>query len=93
MEVKTNIGKEFLQILKECFPKGNVLNKIFNTNNTKISYSCLPNMARRFKKMNIRKMNDQNIEKEAEPISSCKCRNLCPVNGECTQNNICIAQL
>lgn len=42
--VTTNVGKYFLNLLKIYFPKDHKLNKIFNKNNVKISYSCMPNM-------------------------------------------------
>ena len=42
--VKTNVGKKFLSIVKDSFPKGHPLKKIFNKNTLKISYSCMPNL-------------------------------------------------
>ncbi|KAK3722560.1 hypothetical protein QZH41_007011 [Actinostola sp. cb2023] len=44
--VKTNVGKEFLRIIDKCFPPSNRLHKIFSRNTVKISYSCMPNVAR-----------------------------------------------
>ena len=43
LNVETNIGKEFLKIIR-AFPKNNVLAPIVNTNTTKISYQALQNM-------------------------------------------------
>ena len=40
---ETNIGKTFLTLLDKHFPKTNKFHKIFNKNNVKVSYSCLPN--------------------------------------------------
>ena len=37
--IKTNIGKTFLNLMKKHFPKTNKLHKIFNKNTVKISYS------------------------------------------------------
>ena len=42
--LKTNIGKEFIKIISESFPKSHKLHKIFNRNSIKISYCCLPNI-------------------------------------------------
>ena len=42
--VKTNIGREFLKLVDECFPPQNPLSKIFNRQTIKISYSGSPNM-------------------------------------------------
>ena len=43
--VETNIGDEFLNLITKHFPKHHRLHKICNKNNTKISYSCMPNMS------------------------------------------------
>ena len=42
--VKTNLGREFLKIVRECFPRRHVLHAIFNRNTLKLSYSCMPNV-------------------------------------------------
>ena len=41
MNIKTNIGKIFLQLIKKHFPRHNNLHKIFNKNSVKVSYSCM----------------------------------------------------
>ena len=43
--IKTNIGKEFLKIIREEFPKGHPLYPVINKNNIKVSYRCMPNMS------------------------------------------------
>ena len=42
--VKTNLGRKFLNIVDKCFPKNHPLHKIFNRHTFKLSYSCMPNM-------------------------------------------------
>ena len=42
--VKTNIGKTFLKLVKKHFPRGHKLYKIFNRNTLKLSYSCMSGM-------------------------------------------------
>ena len=42
--VKTNLGRKFLNIIDRCFPKGHPLHKMFNKHTLKLSYSCMPNM-------------------------------------------------
>lgn len=42
--VKTAIGKEFLEIIDTSFPVGNPLHGKLNRHNLKISYSTMPNM-------------------------------------------------
>ena len=56
--VATNIGRTFLKILDEEFPKGHVLHKIFNRNTVKISYSCMTNL-----KQNIDGHNKSTLHK------------------------------
>ena len=43
-EVKTNIGKVFLKLVRKHFYKRHRYKKIFNTNTIKLSYSCTPNV-------------------------------------------------
>ena len=43
--VKTNIGKTFIKLVKKHFPKHHKVSTIFNTNTLKLSYSCLKNMS------------------------------------------------
>jgi hypothetical protein len=44
LTVKSNIGKEFLKIVKLSFPIQHPLHKILNTNTLKLSYSCMPHI-------------------------------------------------
>ena len=41
VSVKTNFGRIFLKLIKKHFPGGNSLNKTFNKNTIKVSYSCM----------------------------------------------------
>ena len=43
--VKTNIGKTFLQLLSKHFPKDHQMYKLFNRNTVKVSYSCMNNIS------------------------------------------------
>ena len=42
--VKTNVGKIFMRIVDKDFPRHHQYYKLFNRNNIKLSYSCMPNM-------------------------------------------------
>ena len=44
LNVKTNVGKLFSEILRKNFPKTYPLSKIFNKNTVKVSYSSTRNM-------------------------------------------------
>ena len=40
----TKIGRYFLNLLDRHFPQDHKFHKIFNRNNIKVSYSCMPNI-------------------------------------------------
>ena len=43
LNIKTNVGKIFLKLLKRHFQNGNTLHKIFNCNTVKMTYCCMKN--------------------------------------------------
>ena len=65
--VTTNVGKEFLNLVDQCFPPGNPLRKIFNRNNVKISYSTTPNMAQ------IISGKNQKLLGKKDNMKTCSC--------------------
>ena len=69
--VKTNVGKCFLSLIDQDFPKSNPLHKIFNRNTLKLSYSCMSNV-----KTIISNHYKAQINK-SDPTndSNCNCRN------------------
>ena len=52
--VKTNIGKTFLKLVKKHFPRGHKLYKIFNRNTLKLSYSCMTSISSVIKQHNYK---------------------------------------
>jgi hypothetical protein len=52
--VKTNVAKNFLQLIDKHFPKSSRLHKIFNRNTIKVSYSCRENVKSTVSKHNHR---------------------------------------
>ena len=42
--VATKIGRYFLNLIDNHFPRDHKFHKTFNRNNTKVSYSCIPNI-------------------------------------------------
>ena len=50
MNVQTNIGREFLNLVGKHFPKNHRYNNIFNKSNIKVSYSCTDNLQTIIKK-------------------------------------------
>ena len=86
MNVQTNIGRHFLQLVDKHFPNVHVLNKIFNRGNYKVSYSCMDNLATIIKKHNakILKPNENTINKEC----NCRKKSECLLNVECMTPSI-----
>ena len=71
--VKTNIGAQFLAILKETFPPTHILHKICNTNTIKLSYRCMPNMRRELSKHNNKILNGENGAAVQDDLYNCNC--------------------
>ena len=71
MNIQTNIGREFLNLVDEHFPKNHRYKKIFNKNNIKVSYSCTDNLQTIIKKHN-RKILETSKTPSTE--NSCNCR-------------------
>ena len=83
--VATNLGKSFLKILDEEFPKDHVLHKIFNRNTVKISYSCMSNIKHSIDGHNKSVLNKKNVA-----TRNCNCRKPadCPMNGDCLKQSV-----
>ena len=68
MNVQTNIGREFLNLVSKHFPKNHRYNKIFNKNNIKVSYSCTDNL-----QTIIKKHNRKILETSKTPSTETNC--------------------
>jgi len=83
--VETKVGRIFLKLVDQHFPRGHRYHKIFNRNTVKVSYSCMDNME------SIIKQHNRNImKKESEAQRQCDCRNEenCPLEGKCCTKNV-----
>ena len=81
LNVKTNISKAFLNLVRKHSSRSHKYNKIFNLNIIKISYSSMPNINNLIKQHNPKILN-----KDQDKIQrSCNCRikESCPLNGKC----------
>ena len=99
-QVKTNVAKQFIAILRESFDEDNPLRKIFNPNTVKVSYSCMPNIKSQIDNHNKRQLKEAEEERAADERAgeeedkkeerTCNCRKkeLCPLNGECLKSGI-----
>lgn len=86
--VETNVGKCFLSLIDQHFPKSNPLHKIFNRNTLKLSYSCMNNV-----KSIISSHNKSVISKSTssdKDKKNCNCRKpeTCPMDGNCNVESI-----
>ena len=82
-DVRTNIAKTFLKLIDKYFPRSNKLNKIFNRNTVKVSYSCTENMEQIIKSHN-KKLTSSKTSEELP----CNCRGECPLDGKCRTQDI-----
>ena len=84
--VKTNIGKAFLKLVKKHFPRGHKLYKIFNRNTLKLSYSCISSMSSVIKQHNYKVLSTtENVDR----LFNYRNKENCPLDGKCLQT--CIA--
>ena len=72
-------------IVKKHFPEGSVLGKHLNSKTVKVSYSCMPNMARIISGHN-KKVTGSTMQQKT---MGCNCRKLpCPLDGKCMTTNL-----
>ena len=81
LNVKKNIGKVFLNLVRKHFPRWHKLRKIFNLNTIKISYSSMPNVKNLIKQHNSKILN-KDRDKIQRPCN-CRIKESCPLNGKC----------
>ena len=86
MNVKTNVAKTFLMLIRKHFNRDHKLHKIFNKNYVKVSYSCMDNMSQ------ILKSHNANVSKDDSSSNSvaCNCQKSreCPLNGNCQVSTV-----
>ena len=82
--VDSNLTKMYAEIISKAFPKNHpYLNKLFNKNNMRISYSCTPNMAKIISSHN-KKLLDNKPDIPLQSLCNCSARNKpdCPMDGQ-----------
>ena len=85
--VTTNVGRDFLVAVDECFPKDGPLGKIFNRNTLKISYRTTPNLKQIISKHNKKVLSK--LSKTEQPrLCSCPKKATCPLGGHCLEENV-----
>jgi hypothetical protein len=85
--IKTNVGKRFITILRKHFPPSSPLYTLFNTKKVKLSYSTCPSMQSVISAHNSKVTRPR--EEDVEP--GCNCRGgsvSCPLQGKCQTKSL-----
>ena len=94
LTVKTNVGANFLQIIKECFPPNHKLHKICNKNTLKLSYRTTNNINKILRKHNHKVLKDHQelMYPNPKPNLHCNCQRSrkaeCPMPDKCAVKNL-----
>ena len=88
--MSSNLTNMFNAIMLKHFPKSHNLHKLINKNNTKIAYSCTPNMAMIISGHNKKLIRDHIESKNKTVQRTCNCRrgNPCPLDGKCLTKDL-----
>ena len=87
LNVRSNIGADFLNLINKHFPKSNPLSKIINRNTVKVSYSCMPNLKQKVSQHNKKVRRPDT----PQPTEGCNCTSVigkCPLNGNCLTSGV-----
>ena len=84
--VSAKAGNQFLKLINKHFPRHHKFYKLFNKNNVKVSYSCMPNMK------NIINMHNKKIINPLKDniARTCNClrKHQCPLNQKRLTSNV-----
>ena len=83
--VKTNIGKAFLNLIRIHFQRHHRYFRIFNTNTLKLSYSCMPNMSQIIKQHNTKILQPLTNQQH---LCNCQRPDSCPLRGDCNSADV-----
>ena len=82
--VKTNVGKIFIRLVDKHFPPHHKYYKLFNRNNIKLSYSCMPNMN------NVIRKHNSKIMKNPAPSTTKTCN--CHEKTDSSMGGKCLSE-
>ncbi|XP_057301871.1 uncharacterized protein LOC130636231 [Hydractinia symbiolongicarpus] len=83
--VVNDVGRSFLKLIKKHFTKENNLQKVFNKNNVKVSYSCTENVKSIINSHNKKVSSKQIID---TPTCNCRVKRTCPLQGNCRVQSV-----
>ena len=70
-----------MRLIDKHFPRHHKFHKLFNRNNVKLSYSCMPSMKNVIQKHNSKIMED--LKSTNNKTCSCRQKSDCPLNQNC----------
>ena len=73
-----------MRLVGQRFPRHQKYYKLFNKNNIKLSYSCMPNMNNSINKHNFK------IMKDSAPLTTKTCN--CCQNTDCAMDRNCLSE-
>ena len=94
MNVRTRIGGTVFYLLSKYFPPGSKYHHVFNKNNVKVSYCCLPNMDTIIKGINKKVLSntESNNGNERSETKNCNtqgvCEKGCRAKGKCETSSV-----
>ena len=87
INLATNIGKFFLNLINKHFPRTHKFHKLFNKNNVKVSYSCMPNIKSIINSHNKRILTP-NQNDPAQKTCNCTRKDTCPLQEHCLSTSL-----
>ena len=78
--LKTNVGKIVLKLVRKHIPRHHKLHKIFNTNTLKLSYRCMKIISNVIKQHNATVLSTSTTPKR---LCNCRNKDTCPLDGSC----------
>ena len=67
MNVATNVGRDFLQLMDKHFPPEHILHSTINRQTVKVSYRCLPNMGAHIARHNAKLLRGASKKTKMRP--------------------------
>lgn len=88
--VGLDMGRKFLNSVKDTFTTDHPLRKIFNKNTIKLSYCCTQNMQATISADNSKKLTLEASVPDQQRTNNCNCRDRanCPMDGDCLSTNV-----
>ena len=83
LQIKTNVARNFLNLVEKHFPGHHKLHKVINKNNVKVSYSCMPSVSSHISSHNITTLKKFRSKNTNPRTCNCNEADSCPLNGEC----------